>query len=125
MESLFLKFLKDLKIFFIDMSVLAACIHVYYRCAWCLSKLEEAIGSLRTGAMDICKTTSACWDTNLGALQEQVLSITKLFLLLLYLKSIIIIIIICVWGFFPSCMSVHLMHMGHSEVRQKHQIPWD
>lgn len=103
-------------------SVLATCIHVYYRCAWCLWKLEEAIGSLRTGAMDICKPTSACWNTNLGALQEQVLSITKLLLLHLYLKSIIIII--CAWVF--SFVYVCVPHAyGTLRVRQRHQIPWD
>ena len=58
---------------FMYMNVLPACIYV---CAWCVCRLEEDIGSPRTGVTLGCELPCGYWESNLG-LEEQVLLTTE------------------------------------------------
>ena len=43
---------------------------MYHKCAWCLKRPEEGVGSPRTGAIDGCESYRF-WKQNSGLLQEQ------------------------------------------------------
>lgn len=44
--------------------------HVLHVCAWCPQKLEEGIGSSRTGVMNGCESPCEPWESNPVPLQE-------------------------------------------------------
>ena len=59
------------RVYFILVSVLRACGHVYHVCAWCLRRSEDGIRSPGTGVKSGCESPCGCWVLKLGPLQEQ------------------------------------------------------